>query len=66
MQATIIDPADVEALETALNENKVSNKKFLDRFLISVRLRRSWGSLHYIVPLCRFLFSSQNLLQTLS
>lgn len=26
MQATVIDPADVGALETALNENKVSNK----------------------------------------
>lgn len=26
MQATVIDPADVGALESALNENKVSNQ----------------------------------------
>lgn len=33
MQATIIDPADVKALESALNEHKVSRKSVYLAFL---------------------------------
>ena len=45
MQATIIDPADVGALETALNEHKVSNKKFLDWFLNICMIQKIMGIL---------------------
>lgn len=43
MQATIIDPADVGALESALNEHKVSRKKCLPCFFeVLYNLANHW------------------------
>lgn len=37
LQATVIDPADIESLKVALDENKVSRKSLFFRILSSNR-----------------------------
>lgn len=66
MQATVIDPADMDGLVSALNKHKVSignHYQLSFNLFKAIRLSNNPSLLTAIVLLCRLAFTSQNLRQ---